>query len=132
MLENLFLSLFGAGNVTFISFGLGLSDDGSDLFYLYILFDFYVSVESVPVLFSEVFLLFPDIFISSLLSFVKSTTKILLGITLLSLLSFVYTRIGIGTIEVTENTQQVLAVLTQTAKPLRQHRPIQVTSFPTD
>ena len=40
--------------------------------------------------------------------------------------------IGIGKIEVMENTQQVLAVPTQTAKPLRQHRPIQVTSCPTD
>ena len=39
-------------------------------------------------------------------------------------------RIGIGTIEVTVNTQQVLAVQAQTAKPLRQHRPIQVTSCP--
>ena len=41
-------------------------------------------------------------------------------------------RIGIGTIEVTANIQQVLAVPTQTAKPIRQHRPSWVTSFPAD
>ena len=40
-------------------------------------------------------------------------------------------RIGIGTIEVTANTQQVLAVPTQTAKPLQEHRPSRVTSCPT-
>ena len=40
--------------------------------------------------------------------------------------------IGIGTIEVTANNQQVLAVPAQTAKPLRQHRPSRVTSCPKD
>ena len=40
--------------------------------------------------------------------------------------------IGIGTIEITANTQQVLTFKAQTAKPLRQHIPIQVTSCPTD
>ena len=55
-------------------------------------------------------------------------TKILLRIPLFSLLSLVYTRIGIGTIEVTANTQQVLAVPAQTAKLLRLHIPIRVTS----
>ena len=40
--------------------------------------------------------------------------------------------IVIRTIEVTANTQQVLAVTTQTDKPLRQHRPSRVTSCPTD
>ena len=39
--------------------------------------------------------------------------------------------IGLGTIEAPENTQQVLAVPAQTAKPLRLHRPSRVTSFPT-
>ena len=58
-------------------------------------------------------------------------TKHLLGIPLFSPLSLVYARIGIGTIEVTENIQQVLAVPAQMAKPLRLHRPIRVTSFPT-
>ena len=41
-------------------------------------------------------------------------------------------RIGIGTIEVTANTQQVLAVPDQTAKPLRQKIPSRVTSCQTD
>ena len=59
-------------------------------------------------------------------------TKILLGIPLFSLLSLVYAIIGIRTIEVTANTQKVLAVATQTSKTLRQHRPIRVTSCPTD
>ena len=59
-------------------------------------------------------------------------TKILLGIPLFSLLSLVYARIGIGTIEVTANTQQVLDVPDQTAKLLRLHRPSRVTSCPTD
>ena len=39
--------------------------------------------------------------------------------------------IRIGTIEVMANTQQVLASPAQTAKPLRLHRPIRVTSFST-
>ena len=59
-------------------------------------------------------------------------TKTLLGINLFSLLSLVYARIGIGTIEVTANTHQVLAVPAQTAKPLRLHRPSRVISCPTD
>ena len=59
-------------------------------------------------------------------------TKILLGIPLFYLLSLVYARIGIGTIEVTANVQQVLDVTSQTSKPLRQHRPSRVTSCPTD
>ena len=58
-------------------------------------------------------------------------TKILLGIPLFSPLSLVYARIGICTIEVTVNIQQVLAVPAQTAEPLRLHRPSRVTSFPT-
>ena len=61
------------------------------------------------------------IVISSLISSVKSMTKILLGVPLFSLLFFVYARIRICTIEVTANTQQVLAVPSQTAKPLRLH-----------
>ena len=56
-------------------------------------------------------------------------TKNLLGIPLFSLLSLVYSRIGIGTIEVTAKIQPVLAVPDQTAKPLQQHRPSRVTSF---
>ena len=59
-------------------------------------------------------------------------TKILPGIPLFSLLSLVYARIGIGTIEVTANTQKVLAVPDQKAKPLRQPRTIRVASCPTD
>ena len=55
MIKKLLSSLFVAGNVVFISFGLGLSDDGSDLFLLLVFSDFSVSVESVPVLFSEFF-----------------------------------------------------------------------------
>ena len=59
-------------------------------------------------------------------------TKISLGVPLFSLLFLVYARIGICTIEVTANTQQVLAVPAQTGKPLQLHRPIRVTSWPTD
>ena len=103
MLENIFLSLFDKGNVIFISFGVGLSDDGSDLFLLIVFSDFYVSVESSPVLFSDLFL-FTAIVISSLISSVKSTPKILLEIPLFSLLFLVYAIIGICTIEVTANT----------------------------
>ena len=58
-------------------------------------------------------------------------TKILLGIPLFSLLSLVYAGIRIGTIEVTANIQQVLAVPAQTAKPLQLHTPSRVTSCPT-
>ena len=53
MLEKLFISLFDKCNVIFISFGLGLSDDGSDIFLPIVFSDFSVSVESPPVLFSE-------------------------------------------------------------------------------
>ena len=55
-------------------------------------------------------------------------TNHLLGIPLFSPLSLVYARIGIGTIEVTANIQQVLAVPAQMAKPLRLHRPSLITS----
>ena len=84
-----------------------------------------------PLFYSLIFLL-PLILISSLISSVKSMTKILLGVPLFSLLSLVYARIGICTIEVTANTHQVLAVPAQTAKPLRLHRPSRVNSRPTD
>ena len=59
-------------------------------------------------------------------------TKILLGIPIFSLLSFVYARFGIGTIGIAANTHQVLTIKAQTAKPLWQHRPRSVPSFPTD
>ena len=59
-------------------------------------------------------------------------TKILLGVPLFSLLFIVYARIRISTIEVTANTQQVLAVTAQTGKLLRLHRPSRVTSWPTE
>ena len=49
MLEQLFSSLFGTVNVIFIYFGLGLSEDGSDIFLLIVLSYFSVSVESSPV-----------------------------------------------------------------------------------
>ena len=55
-------------------------------------------------------------------------TKILLAIPLFSLLFIVFARIGICTIEVTANTQQVLAVPAQTAKLLQLHIPSRVTS----
>ena len=58
-------------------------------------------------------------------------TKILLGIPLFSLLFSVYAIIRIGTIGIAANTHQVLTIKAQTAKPLRQHRPISVTSCPT-
>ena len=74
--------------------------------------------------------LFPAIVISYFFSSVKSMTNFFLGIPLFSLLSLVYARIGICTIEVTANIQQVLAVPAQTAKPIRLHRPSRVTSFP--
>ena len=57
-------------------------------------------------------------------------TKIFLVIPLFSLLSLVYVRIRISTIEVTENIQQVLAVPDQKAKPIRQHIPSRVISCP--
>ena len=59
-------------------------------------------------------------------------TNILIVVPLFSPLFLVYTRIRICTIEVTANTQQVLAVPAQTGKLLRLHRPIRVTSWPTD
>ena len=58
-------------------------------------------------------------------------TKILLGIPLFSLLYFAYVIIIMITIEGTANNQQVITVKAQTAKPIQQHRPIQVTSCPT-
>ena len=74
-----------------------------------------------PLFYSHIYL-----FISGhyhLFSSVKSMTKILLGIPLFSLLFIVFARIGICTIEVTANTQQVLAVPAQTAKLLQLHIP---------
>ena len=59
-------------------------------------------------------------------------TKILLGIPLFSLISFVYSIIGIGTIVITANTPQVLTFKAQEAKRLRQHIPRMVPSCPTD
>ena len=59
MLDKCFSSLFGTGNVIFIYFGLGLSDDGSDLFLLIVFSDFSISVESVPVLLSNFFNFWP-------------------------------------------------------------------------
>ena len=99
-------------------------------FLLIVSSDFSVSVESSPVLFSDFFS--PPIVISSLIYSVKSTTNILLGVPLFSLLFLVYVRIIICTIEVTANTQQVLSVPAQTVKPLQLHRPIRFTSCPTD
>ena len=58
--------------------------------------------------------------------------KKLLGVPLFSLLIFVYAIIGIGTIVIPANTHQVLTIKDQMAKPLRQHRPRRVPSFPTD
>ena len=46
MLKNLFSSLFDKGNGILISFGLGLSNDGSDLLLLLDFSEFSVSVES--------------------------------------------------------------------------------------
>ena len=40
--------------------------------------------------------------------------------------------IRIGTIGITANTHQVLNINTQMDKPIRQHIPIRVPSFPTD
>ena len=56
MIDKLFSLLFGTVNFIFISFGLGLSDDGSDLFLLITFSGFSVSLESVPVLLSEFFI----------------------------------------------------------------------------
>ena len=55
MLKKCFLSLFDKGNVIFISFGLGLSEDGSDIFLLIFFSEFSVSVKTSPVLFSDFF-----------------------------------------------------------------------------
>ena len=78
------------------------------------------------------FFLFSAIVFSWILSSVESMTKFLLGITLFSLLYFVYAIIGIGTIGITVNTHQVLTIKAQTAKLLRQHRPSRVPSCLTD
>ena len=59
-------------------------------------------------------------------------TKILLGITLFSLLLFVYSIIGIGKIGILANTHQVLIVKAQTAESLRRHIPRRFPSCPTD
>ena len=59
MLDKMFSSLFGTGNVIFISFGLGSSNYDSDLFLLIVFSDFSVSVEYVPVLLSEFLYLRP-------------------------------------------------------------------------
>ena len=83
-----------------------------------------------PLFYCLIFI-FTAIFISSIFSSVESTTKCFLVIPLLSLLSLVYTRIRICTIEVTANIQQVLAVPSQTSKPLRLHIPSRLTSCPT-
>ena len=99
------------------------------IFFIYSFFWFFCFSWIIPCFILWPFL-FPAIVISSLISYVKSVTKIFLGIPLFSLLSLVYARIGIGTIEVTANTQQVLAVPAQTAKPLRLHRPSRVISCP--
>ena len=131
MLDKLRSSLFDEGNVIFISFGLGLSNDGSDLLLLLYFSELSVSVESSLVLFSVLFI-FPLVVNSFLISSVKSMTKILIGVPLFSLLFFVYARIRISRIEFTANTQQMLAVPAQKGKPLRLHRPSRVTSCPTD
>ena len=131
MFEKLWSSLFDKGNVIFISFGLGLFNDGSDLLLLLDFSEFSVSVESSPVLLSFIFI-FQLIVISSLISSVISMTKILLGVPLFYLLFLVYARIRICTIEVMANTQQVLAVPDQTDRPLQLHRLSQVTSCLTD
>ena len=55
MFEKLFSSLFDKGDAIFISFELGLSDDGSDLFLLIVFSEIFVSVELSPVLFSDIF-----------------------------------------------------------------------------
>ena len=44
MFEKIFSSLFDKGNVLFISFGLGSSNDGSDLLLLLVFSEFSVSV----------------------------------------------------------------------------------------
>ena len=59
-------------------------------------------------------------------------TKFFLGIPLLSLLSFFYARIGIGTIGIVAKTHYVLTAKGQTAKSLIQHRPRTVLSCLTD
>ena len=56
-------------------------------------------------------------------------TKILLGVTLFSLLFLVYVRIRIKTKEFEVNTQQVLAISAQMGKPLRLHRPSRFASL---
>ena len=54
MFEKLLSSLFDKGNFIFMSFGLGLSNDGSDPFLLFDFSEFSVSVESSPFLFSVI------------------------------------------------------------------------------
>ena len=69
-----------------------------------------VSVVSPPSVFFVIFS-FPLIASSSMIFLTISTTKILLGVPLFSLLFFVYVRIIISTKEFEVNTPQVLAIL---------------------
>ena len=117
MLDKLRSSIFDEGNVIFMFFGSTLSNDDSDLFLLLDFSGDYVSVVSPPSVFSVIFS-FPLIAFSSMFSLTISMTKILLGVTLFSLLFLVYVRIRISTKEFDVNTQQVLAVSALMGKPL--------------
>ena len=108
-------------------FGLSWSNDGSDIVLLLDFYDISVSVVSPSFLFSTIFS-FSLISSSSLISSVISMTKIMLGVSLFSILFLVYARIRISAKEVKVNTQRVLAVSALTGKPLRLHRPSRVAS----
>ena len=69
---------------------------------------------------------------SSMIFLTISMTKILLGVTLFSLLFLIYVRIRISTKESEVKTQQVLAISAQTNKPLRLHIPSRFASWMPD
>ena len=71
MLEKLFSSLFDKGNVIFISCGLGLSDNGSDIFLLIVFSDFSIQFNH-PLFYSLIFFYFRP-FSSLLLSLLLNT-----------------------------------------------------------
>ena len=127
MFEKLWSSLFDKSNGIFISFGLGLSNDGSDLFFtfrfLWILCFYWI----IPFFILCCFYISPHCYLFSYLFCYIHDQNFARGSPLFSFF-LVYARIRISTREVKVNTQQVLAVSDRTGKPLRLHRPIRVAS----
>ena len=90
--DKLVLSLFEEGTVIFTFFGSTCPNDDSDLFLLLELYGESDSVVSPAPIFSVIFS-FPLIAFSSMIYLSISMTKILLGVSLFSLLFLVYVRI---------------------------------------